>query len=222
MCRDHKDNDGRAVAVAALRDDSAPTTIVCGVTFMLKAVLLGAILSTAAVPSLAQQTGADCAEIAGDAERLACYDRLFRGTAEDAPAAEAVALESERLIPAAPSGREPATLTIACEEGAPSVHFAFAGQPVSITGDIAPLTMQVDQNATIVRTMAASDDNQSLSFASARDTTTFLNSLVGGTNLRVRVTPVRQRSLTVDFRIGEALPAIAELRENCEATEAAD
>jgi hypothetical protein len=189
---------------------------------MLKAVLLGAILSTAAVPSLAQQTGIECAEIAGDAERLACYDNLFRGTVGDASAPEAVTLESERLIPAAPSGREPATLTIACEEGTPRVHFAFAGQSVSLTGDIAPMTMQVDQNATIVRTMAASEDNRSLTFSSARDADTFLDSLAGGTSLRVRVTPVRQRSLTVDFRIGEALPAIAELRENCQATEAAD
>lgn len=189
---------------------------------MLKAVLLGAILSTAAVPSLAQQTGADCAGIAGNSERLACYDRVFRGAADDAPAAEPVTLQSERLIPAAPSGREPATLTIACEDGAPRVRFAFAGQPVSITGDIAPMTMQVDQNATAVRTMAASTDNRSLSFASDRETTTFLDSLAGGTSLRVRVTPVRQRSLTVDFRIGEVVPAIAELRENCRATEAAD
>lgn len=189
---------------------------------MLKAVLLGAILSTAAVPSLAQQTGADCAEIAGDTERLACYDKLFRGPPEDAPAAETVTLQSARLIPAAPSGREPATLTIACEEGAPRVRFSFAGQFVSATGDIAPLTMQVDQNATVVRTMAASADNRSLTFSNARDTEIFLDSLAGGSNLRVRVTPVRQRSLTVDFRVGQVLPAIADLRENCEATEAAD
>lgn len=189
---------------------------------MLKAVLLGAILSTAAVPSFAQQTGAECAGIAGDGQRLACYDRLFRGAAEDAPAIEPVTLESERLIPAAPSGREPATLTIFCEDGAPNVRFAFAGQSVSLTGDIAPMTMQVDQHATAVRTMAASADNRSLSFASDRETTTFLDSLAGGTSLRVRVTPVRQRSLTVDFRIGDAIPAIMELRENCQAAEAAD
>jgi hypothetical protein len=113
-------------------------------------------------------------------------------------------------------------LTIACEEGAPRVHFAFAGQLVSVTGDIAPLTMQVDQFATTARTMAASEANRSLTFSSARDTNTFLDSLAGGTTLRVRVTPVRQRSLTVDFRIGEALPAIAELRESCQPAEAAD
>jgi hypothetical protein len=196
--------------------------IVLGVKLMLKAVLVGTLLSTAAVPSLAQQTGAECAEIAGDAARLACYDRLFRGTGPNAPAIEPVTLESARLIPAAPSGREPATLTIACEEGAPRVRFAFAGQLVSVTGDIAPLTMQVDQNATAVRTMTASADNRSLSFSSERDTRMFLDSLAGGTNLRVRVTPVRQRSLTVDFRIEELLPAIAELRKSCEASEAAD
>jgi hypothetical protein len=183
---------------------------------MLKAVALGALLlATAAAPSIAQERGAECAAIGADVERLACYDRLFRGEGGSVPEAEPVVLQSERLIPAAPSGREPATLTIACEEGRPVARFEFAGQPVSVTGDIAPMTLQVDQNATVVRTMAASDDNRSLAFSSARDTETFLDSLVGGTNLRVRMTPVRQRSLTVDFRIAQVVPAIADLRESC-------
>jgi hypothetical protein len=138
------------------------------------------------------------------------------GSAGEEAASEPITLESERLIPALPSGREPATLTIACDAGAMRVDFAFAGQMVSATGDIAPLTSQVDLHGTSVRTLAAAPDNRSLTFSNARDTEAFLDSLIGGTNLRVRVTPVRQRSLTVDFRIDAALPQIAELRESCQ------
>ena len=183
---------------------------------MLKAVAFGALLLVAAAaPSTAQDSGAGCAAIAADDQRLACYDSVFRAAGGSAPEIEPVVLESERLIPAAPSGRGLATLTIACAADGPVARFAFAGQPVSVTGDIAPMTMQVDQAATVVRTMAASEDNRSLIFSNARDTETFFDSLVGGTNLRVRVTPVRQRSLTVDFRLAPVLPEIISLRERC-------
>src|SRR5690606_7571996 len=167
--------------------DIHPKVIVRGGLLMLQAVMLAVLLSAAPLSAaMGQDSAAACAAISGDADRLACYDRLFRAAGGEAPAGATVMLESERLIPAAPSGREPATLTIACEAGEPEVRFAFAGQLVSVTGDIAPLTMQVDQNATTVRTMSASADNRSLSFSSNRDTETFLNSLAGGTNLRVR------------------------------------
>lgn len=174
-------------------------------------VLLAQLL---AAPVWAQESGAACAAIEDDGERLACYDRVFRdgGSAE---AGEAIVLQSQRLIPAAPSGREPATLTISCAEGEMETRFAFAGQQVSVTGDIAPLTYQIDQGATTVRTLSASEDNRSLTFFSMRDTENFLDSLAGGTNLRVRVTPARQRSLTVDFRIEDVVAEIETLRRAC-------
>lgn len=187
--------------------------MVRGVKFMLQAAVLGVLLSVVPFSDAIGQES--CAAIADDAERLACYNRRSRGADVQPLPSDAIVLESARLIPAVPSGREPATLAIACLEGEAEVRFAFAGHSVSITGDIAPLTMQVDQNATTVRTMEASADNRTLRFASARDTETFLDSLAGGTNLRVRMTPPRQRSLTVDFRLAAALPAIAELRGTC-------
>lgn len=166
-----------------------------------------------ALPALGQETGESCAAIADDAQRLACYDAVFRSGPGE-PAA-AINLQSEQLIPARPSGRQPATLALACIEGAPEVRFAFAGQLMSATGDIAPLTLQVDQGPTQVRTMQAAEDNLSLSFSSDRDTAAFLDSLDGGTVLKVRMTPVRQRSLNVTFRVGAVLSEIAALRETC-------
>jgi hypothetical protein len=168
-----------------------------------------------AVPAQAQETGASCAPIEDDADRLACYDRLFR-TNDPPTGGGAVTIESARLIPARPTGREPAEMTVSCDAGELTVQFRFAGHLVSATGDIAPLTFQVDLNATAVRTLNASPDNTAVGFWSTEESAVFLNSLAGGTNLKVRMTPVRQRSLTVDFRVAEHGDAIAAVRTACE------
>jgi hypothetical protein len=183
--------------------------------FRLFGKLLAALASAAAaaMPVAAQHTAEQCAIIAGDAERLACYDAIFR--TGSIPTGDAITLESERLIPAAPTGRGPATMVVSCAPGGPLVSFGFAGQQVSGTGDIAPVTLQVDQGGTSVRTLSANETNTALAFAPGRESAAFLDSLAGGTNLKVRMTPVRQRSLTVDFRLTEQAAAIAALRESC-------
>ena len=114
-----------------------------------------------------------CVALDEDIERLACYDALFRNTG--ALPEGAIVLESERLIPASPTGREPATMTLSCEGEAVRVSFGFAGQLVSNTGDIAPLTYQVDAGGTTVRTLRASADNRQLSFSNGTDTANFLD-----------------------------------------------
>jgi type VI secretion system protein VasI len=180
-----------------------------------KSLVFGALaFGFVAMPALGQETGESCAAIGDDAQRLACYDGIFRTGTTELPSG-ALTYESERLIPARPSGRGPATFSVACAAGAPQVSFGFAGQLVSATGDIAPVTFQVDQGQTQVRTLEASSDNTSLSFAAARDAEAFLNSLNGGTTLKVRMTPVGQRSLNVNFRLTEALGEIGALRESC-------
>jgi len=165
------------------------------------------------VPVVAQASVQECVALDDDMARLACYDGLFR----DAGAAvgAAITISSERPIPARPRGREPATLSFSCIDGDVSVSFRFAGQLVSNTGDISPLTYQIDAGGTTVRTLRANADNTELSFASTADTQTFLDSLVGGSSVRVRVTPVRQRSVNVDFRLAPVADEIASLRASC-------
>jgi hypothetical protein len=182
----------------------------------LRKVIFGVLLAALVVaPAYAQETGASCAPIADNTERLACYDKLFR-TDTPPPEGNAVTIESERLIPALPTGRKPAEMIVACDAGVLTVRFSFAGQLVSATGDIAPVTFQVDQNATAVRTLNAAADNTAVGFWTTDESSMFLNSLVGGTNLKVRMTPVRQRSLTVDFRLAEQRDAIAAVRSACQ------
>ena len=165
-------------------------------------------------PGQGQETGESCAGMADDAARLACYDSIFRADPPAAPEGS-LSYESERLIPARPSGRAPATFAVACVAGKPQVSFGFAGQLVSATGDIAPVTLQVDQRQTLVRTMQSTESNTRLTFANDRETQAFLDYLAGGRALEVRMTPIGQRSLTVNFRLTEALDEIAALRDSC-------
>lgn len=173
------------------------------------------IAAVTALPAMAQSDPQACAAITADTERLACYDALFRAGGEQPTASEPLVVNSERMIPAQPSGRGPATMTVACNAGVLSVMFAFANQPLSQSGDIAPITFQIDQGGTSVRSLAVADDNLSLGYATTAESTAFLDTLAGGTNLKVRITPVRQRPLTVDFRLPAVRDAITALRSAC-------
>lgn len=178
---------------------------------LIYAVLFAALM---AAPVFAQDTGASCSVIEDDGERLACYDRIFR-TGQSANGENSVTIASQRLIPAVPTGRKPAEMIVTCEGGVLTVQFRFAGQLVSATGDIAPVTLQIDQGATAVRSLSASADNAALGFWTTGESAAFLGSLAGGTNLKVRMTPIRQRSLTVDFRLSEQHEALEAVRSAC-------
>jgi type VI secretion system protein VasI len=176
------------------------------------------VLALALPPAHAQDTGESCAAIAADAERLACYDGIFRpddGPAIETPAATEVRIQSEQQIPARPTGRAPAEMVIACVEGGASVRFAFANQLLSSTNDNAGVTLQVDLGGNLVRNLPVDADNTSVGFATATDAATFLETLEGARSLRVRITPVRQRSLIVDFRLADFRDEIEALRASC-------
>lgn len=165
-----------------------------------------------AAPIFAQQTGASCAALADDPQRLACYDGLFRGVPADA--ANSVVLNSEQLIPARPSGRQPATMTIACAAGALNIKFSFAGNTMPAIGNDAGISLQLDLQTTRNRTLPTTDNNTALLIT--RDAAAFLDSLQGASNLTVRVTPVSSRSLSVRFRVENLDEAVAPIRAACE------
>lgn len=177
----------------------------------------GALLALAlfALPTATMaQSGAQCAAIAGNAERLACYDGVFRSGAAPASAL-AASVESEQLIPAQPSGRAPATVTVSCEAGTLSVAFAFAGNTLSALGRDAGLTLQSDLQQARSRTLLVNADNTALVIDAPGEAAAFLNSLVGTSNLTARVTPVNARSLRVRFDAQAILEAAAPVRAAC-------
>jgi len=172
--------------------------------------LLG--VSTPAVT--AQPAGAECTTISGDAERLACFDAAFAVPVATATA-ESVVFESEQLIPARPTGRQAATITVSCETDTLRVAFAFAGNTMSALGRDAGITWQLDLQAARSRTLPVNAENTAIVLDNTRDALAFIQSLEGATNLTVRVTPVSSRSLTVRYRVDDFGQRVAPVVAAC-------
>ncbi len=172
------------------------------------------ILSFSTLAAHAQQAGSQCTTIAGDTERLACFDAAFAAQVPDAAGA-LVVFESEQLIPARPNGRQPATMTVACEAGVLRVAFAFAGNTMSALGNDAGITLQSDLQAARSRTLPVNADNTAIVLDTTRDSLAFIQSLAGATNLTVRVTPASSRSLTVRYRVDGFAEQVAPVQAAC-------
>lgn len=159
----------------------------------------------------AAQTGAQCAAIAEDDARLVCYDNLFLNVPAQSDAT-AVTFESEQLIPARPSGRAPATITVSCQPNGLQVAFGFAGNTLSSLGNDVGMTLQYDLTRRS-STLPVNSENTAVLIDSTRDALAFIDNLAGVTNLTVRVTPASARTLSVRFRVDtfaqEVAPVVA-------------
>lgn len=166
------------------------------------------------VPAFSQSEAESCAAIADDTERLACYDGIFRSAAT--ASSESVVLQSQQLIPAVPSGRGNATMTIACENGGLVVRFGFAGNVLSATGSNTGISLQRDLLRAQALVLPPDPTGTQLVIEGNRTVIDFLNSLQGVTNLGVRVTPANARSLNVRFQVSELPQQVAPIISACQ------
>jgi hypothetical protein len=167
------------------------------------------------IPTAQAQSGiAQCTAITADVERLVCYDALFLGAGGNAETVSVV-LESEQLIPARPTGRAPATMTVSCQAGVLRVAFGFAGNTMSALGRDAGITLQYDLQAGRSRTLPVNAENTAILLDTTADSASFLDGLNGATNLTVRVTPVNSRSLSVRFRVDSFVEEVAPVVAAC-------
>lgn len=183
---------------------------------VVKQVFLGLIVPLLLLPVLpaSGQSGAQCAAITADAERLACYDGAYR-TGVTPAEGTTVVLESQQLIPARPSGRAPATITVSCAGNELQVAFGFAGNTMTSLGRDIGLTLQYDLQRARSSTLPVNADNTAVLIDNTADALEFIEGLEGATNLTVRVTPVTTRSLNVRFDIGSFDDAVAPVVAAC-------
>jgi type VI secretion system protein VasI len=167
----------------------------------------------AVVPAQAQ-TGAQCAAIPQDTERLQCYDGLFQPSASGATVAS-FTLQSDQLIPASPSGRAPAEVTVSCDAGQLGIAFSFAGNTISSLGRDVGVTFQPDLRRARSQTLQVDASNTQVLIQSTEDVIEFIEGLRGVTNLAVRVTPVSTRSLNVRFRVASLLEGATPVLAGC-------
>ena len=172
------------------------------------------LLAIPAPAALAQTGVAQCVGLQADNERLACYDSLFRINGPQAGALSVV-IESEQPIPARPSGRQPATMTISCEADTLTIAFAFAGNLMSALGRDAGLTLQSDLQPARSRTLPVDETNTAIVLDNTQEAAALLDSLAGTTNLTARVTPVNSRSLRVRFRVDTIMAEVEPVRAAC-------
>ncbi|GHA30274.1 hypothetical protein GCM10007989_27490 [Devosia pacifica] len=168
----------------------------------MKVWALAALLLTTltAAPAYSQPTPAECSLIGNDEERLACYDSVFRAAPVDDAA---FILESEQLIPAEPSGRGRATMTIACNDGELETRFRFAGTLLTANNSNTGVTFTRDLTRNRTLTLPPSPDGRELIIEPTEEVEIFLQWLRGTNNLSVRVTPANNRSLSVRFDVDD-------------------
>lgn len=165
-------------------------------------------------PERTLASAAQCTAFVSDQERLACYDRIFNPD-PNAEGVLSVRLDSEQLIPARPTGRAPATITVSCAAGNLSVAFGFAGNTLSSLGRDVGLTLQYDLQRARSNTLPVSADNTEVLIDNSQDALSFLDGLAGATNLTARVTPANSRSLSVRFRVQDFDAQVAPVVAAC-------
>lgn len=188
-----------------------------GVLPVVAAVMAFAIPVAFSAPLQAQQPPpaavSACAALTNDGARLACYDGLFRGEAEETTS---LVIRSEQQILARPSGRDYATMTLICEDGSPRLEFAFAGNPLSSIGSNIGISVKRDLRSGSALSLAPSSGGLSAVMTSPRDLASFVQSLEGIAALTVESRTTDYRSVSARFQIGPRQGEMAATLASCE------
>ncbi|TSD87683.1 hypothetical protein FFK22_016220 [Mycobacterium sp. KBS0706] len=199
----------------------------------LKGLFLGA-LAPAATDQAYAASPEDCAKIAADTERLACYDLQFKASVSAVPqpaeskwqVQEQISkIDDSKNVFLRVASSEPITdrlgqpsdlvFWIACRERKTSLWFDFGGQFMADLNGGGRVTYRLDKAAARIKSFDESNDNEALGLWNGGAAIPFIKELFGGTMLLVRATPFNESSITAELPIAGLEEAVKPLRQAC-------
>lgn len=193
-----------------------------------------AVTLFACVGAYAQDSAEQCAAIDDGAERLICYDLLFRvdREIEVSPAKSnwEVRTETSRIDDSTNvfltvqssdtfldrfGGAGRGYMLVRCMENTTTVYFSMGDHHLADLQGYGEVTYRIDSAPAQSRRFRESTDNRALGLWNGGSSIPFIRELFGAQNLLVQITPYGESAITVDFPIAGLEEAIIPLREAC-------
>jgi len=196
------------------------------------------VVITTFIPTLtnAEDSPTACAALKKDADRLECFDLIFKKSVVQNPVPTGstgkwvVRVEKSKIDDTENAfvwlnakedrknryGQEGYdSIHINCRENTTDIYFHFAGDFMSSTTGGGKITYRIDKTKAKKKNFRQSNNNKALGLWSGGKAIPFIKAMFGKNTLLVRATPYNQSAVTVEFDIRGLDNAINPLRKAC-------
>lgn len=202
--------------------------------FIARSACIALVLAGATASAIAQSTPEQCGAIDDGAERLVCYDLLFRIDRKPSSTSAQSAwetssetsriddttnvfmtLESSDTFPRRFGGSAHGTMIVRCMENTTSIIFRMGDHHLADLQNYGRVTYRIDDAPAKTQRFVESTDNRALGLWNGGAAIPLFKTLFGAENLLVQITPFGESPITVDFPIAGIEDEIKPLREAC-------
>jgi type VI secretion system protein VasI len=203
--------------------------------FIKRSACIALMLAGGTTVAIGQTTPEQCGAVDDGAERLVCYDLLFR-VDRKAPTASSqsrwvVSSETSRLDDTTnvfltlvssdtfprrfSGGAAHGSMIVRCMENTTSMIFRMGDHHLADLQSYGRITYRIDETSAKTQRFVESTDNRALGLWNGGSSIPFVKALFGAENLLVQITPFGESPITVDFPIAGIEDEIVPLREAC-------
>lgn len=189
--------------------------------------------------SIYAATGEDCAKNDNDAERLACYDKIFKTDQKPAQAepqvdvgkkgwdvwksqskiddsvSDLMMLLSDNIVNERAGTMGYGTIGIKCHQKTTTITFNAGEFFLVDDDDYGRVTYRLDKEKAKTKRMDVTSDNKALGLWSNSETIPFIKEMFGHDKIIVQITPYQETPATMEFTIKGLEEAIKPLRKAC-------
>ena len=189
------------------------------------------------LPTFAHQPdGEQCAKENDDSKRLLCYDLIFKKSVEtiSTPSSDTGEWKVEKEISKIDDSQNVflqlystdtfqerykqsarVSLNLQCRENTTFAYFVFGGAFMSDHNGGGNVTMRIDKNKAITRSLRQSSDHRALGYWRGGTSIPFIKSLLDGKQLLLRFAPYNESHFTVTFPISGLREAVKPVADAC-------